>query len=54
MGGCCGKRDAQIKTGDTTNLGGITSNEVPRAIEFATKFLKESIFFKEAVSNYPL
>ena len=45
MGSCCGKRETTGKTdgsgGSTANLGGITSNEVPKMIEFATKFLDD-------------
>lgn len=39
MGGCCGKREpvpGQANT--TTTIGGITSNEVPKLIEYTNSF----------------
>jgi hypothetical protein len=40
MGSCCGKREPTIgKDSTTASLGGITSNEVPKMIEYATKFI---------------
>ena len=38
MGGCCGKRDGASGQGNTTALGGITSNEIPKLLEFTNNF----------------
>lgn len=41
MGGCCGKRETLNSSSDPANLGGLTSNEVPRQIDYANKFIKD-------------
>jgi hypothetical protein len=38
MGGCCGKRDSAGGIASTASLGGITSNEIPKLIEFTNSF----------------
>jgi hypothetical protein len=39
MGSCCGKREQVTSKDGITNIGGITSSEVPKMIEYATKYI---------------
>ncbi len=43
MGTCCYRRDGgKSEESNMKKLGGITSNEVPKMIEFASKYFEES------------